>query len=400
MTTHPDDATLLSLQAGDLRVAEADMLRAHLAACTRCAAVSAGLEAAVARMHPRDPGPPPFVAARIERALFAQIAAGRRRPRLVPRRTAVIATLVAGLSGAALATGALRAFVSPRPETNGEAASETLTPREPPLRASIASPSATALPAPLSLGDSPVPSSGREWPLAPSPLRRRTQPPVSPAGSSEAAWQAALRAPGAANWLALAAAASTVERRTEAYVRALEQGGGAEAAKALRGLVREGAVAAAVVRERLVEAGGASAEGLRLRCEMGLLAAPDLATVQSCQLFGRRFPAHPAVWSLALAAGHVAETLLGDPGLAVGEYTRALQAAKYAPAAGGEALWRRARARATLGEREEAAADLRLYLHLVPTSRGRAEVSSLARDLGVQDSDDTLDDVSRRDIAH
>ncbi|MFZ9886273.1 MAG: hypothetical protein ACO3JL_02120, partial [Myxococcota bacterium] len=209
--------------------------------------------------------------------------------------------------------------------------------------------------------------------------RRRQQVPLS-----EAAWQAALRAPETTNWLDLAERAPGAERRTEAYVRALEQPGGAKAATALRGLLREGVVTPQVLWERLEQAGGASAEGLRLRCEMGLLAAPDVATVRSCQLFGRRFPAHPAVWSLALAAGHVSETVLHDPALAVAEYSRALQAAKYAPAAGGEALWRRARARATLGERDEAAADLRLYLHLVPESRSRADVVALAQDLGVE----------------
>src|SRR5690606_6333157 len=102
-----------------------------------------------------------------------------------------------------------------------------------------------------------------------------------------------------------------------------------------------------------------------------------------CQTFGRAYPAHPAVRTLALAAGQVAETRLADLPLAVAEYSRAIMVSEYAGFSSSEALLSRARARSRLGDREEAQADLRLYLHVAPEAYNRPDIRMLADALGV-----------------
>ncbi|MFZ9889812.1 MAG: anti-sigma factor family protein, partial [Myxococcota bacterium] len=150
MTAHPEDATLLALLAGDLSTADAERLSAHLSDCPRCQGARQGFEAALERLHQSGAEPSPFVVARLERTIFSRLAGTSPRPKLVPRRTAATAALMAGLSGAALAPGALRVFVDPRPDA-AAAPIESLAPRQPPLRAAIAMP--TLLPEVTSASD-------------------------------------------------------------------------------------------------------------------------------------------------------------------------------------------------------------------------------------------------------
>ena len=85
----------------------------------------------------------------------------------------------------------------------------------------------------------------------------------------------------------------------------------------------------------------------------------------------------------AYATGRIAEERLGDPSLAVAEYTRALLMRGDDRLASGDALFSRARCRAQLGDLAEARADLRLLLHVDPSSAARGEVRALATRLAV-----------------
>jgi tetratricopeptide (TPR) repeat protein len=174
-------------------------------------------------------------------------------------------------------------------------------------------------------------------------------------------------------------------RALKAYLQSLAGAEGTQAAHRLRVVVSKGMASETELLEMLATHPRAqnSAEGMRLLCEWRLKVRPDRQAVQSCQAFGQAHPAHPAVHRLALAAGLVAENHLQDWNLAVEEYSRALVVSEFAELPSSDALFFRARARARLGQVQEARADLRLFLHVDSSSWNRKEVDDLMRKLNI-----------------
>ena len=170
-----------------------------------------------------------------------------------------------------------------------------------------------------------------------------------------------------------------------AYFQSLTGVEAVQAANRLQAMVSKGMATKEELIEELANHSPArsSAEGMRLLCEWRLKVRPDRQAVQACQVFGQAHPAHPAVHRLALAAGLVAENHLQDWDLAIEEYSRALVVSEFAELPSSDALFFRARARARLGQIQEARADLRLFLHVDSSSWNRKEVDDLMRTLNI-----------------
>lgn len=394
---HVPDETLLALLAGDLPASDVTPAQSHLGMCPTCQRSRARL-AAVHAAFDDDRQPSPFVSARMKRRLSEALAVEvSAPPRLVRRSRAAAAVAFAALSGAAVAmTASSRAPSSDEALDRVEVRAPAVVAE--PVRVVPAQPLLLAEPAPprkVALAPREDRSPPRPRPRATAadragPSLRVAVAPgtLAPAEALEAAWEDAVTGQEPADWVALGDAfvqAGAHDRAVDAWVRALDSDAGEAALQRLTSVTREGLVQPEDVVERLegLGEGQGGAETLRLRCEWGLKHRGDRAAVEACRAFGRSYPAHPAVRSLAIAAGHVAETRLDDLSMAVEEYSRALVVSEYAGVPGSEALLARARARARLGDLPEAQADLRLYLHVAPEAYHRPDIRLLATELRV-----------------
>jgi tetratricopeptide (TPR) repeat protein len=215
----------------------------------------------------------------------------------------------------------------------------------------------------------------------------RAQGTPTPEAALATAWHELDDAPsGDPRWLdvgEMSALAGSKDRAQQAFVKALAAPKGIEAANRLSRMATDGSLngAAAINAIEADDAARQSPEGMRLICEWSLRYRGDAEAVASCQAFGQHYPAHPDMRSLALAAGRIAEFRLLDLRLAEREYSRAILLSQYANTPGTAALLARARCRSKIGEREEARADLRLFLHIQPEAKWREDVRSLAKTL-------------------
>lgn len=195
---------------------------------------------------------------------------------------------------------------------------------------------------------------------------------------------------GAPEWIGvgdLYAQAGEAERAGKAYLEALKGAGAKTARQRLTQVAAADPSAARTLltKMRAEQADHSAAEALRLRCEWGLRIHADRQAVLDCRAFGQRHPEHPAMRTLALAAGETAERRLSDCRLAIGEYSRALLLGKTSGIATAGALVARARCREQVGEAEEARADLKLYLVMRPAGAYDDAVQGLAKRLGATD---------------
>lgn len=195
---------------------------------------------------------------------------------------------------------------------------------------------------------------------------------------------------GAPEWIGvgdLYAQAGEAERAGHAYLEALKGAGAKTARQRLTQVAAADPSAARTLlaKMRSERAQNSAAEALRLRCEWGLRMHADRPAVLDCRSFGQRHPEHPAMRTLALAAGETAERRLSDCRLAIGEYSRALLLGKTSGMATAGALVARARCREQVGEAEEARADLKLYLVMRPAGAYDDSVRRLAERLGAVD---------------
>jgi hypothetical protein len=126
-----------------------------------------------------------------------------------------------------------------------------------------------------------------------------------------------------------------------------------------------------------------SASAMQVRCEQRLLHKRDREAVEACRAFGLEHPEHPAVRTLAFAAGRVAEDDVGDLEAAEEAYSRALLLSPFVGVTGTDALLARARVRAARDDLDNARADLRLYLHNEPAGKNDPAVAALASRLGL-----------------
>jgi tetratricopeptide (TPR) repeat protein len=380
-----DDATLLALSAGDLSAAQATSARDHVGSCAACAASLEALDAARVAFAPEEPSP--FASARMQRELSRALDGEIRAQRHAWRgQRVVVAVAVAAMSGAAIAMTAAGTFRSEPPPAPAPAPAPGPQAQAPLL---------AEVPRPPVVEAAPVTDAVEEQveivpEVVEPPARRRVAaaalPQSTPLQRAETALAAAEESSALLEAGDLFEEADAPERAVEAWVPALATDTGDAARLRLSRLVRRGVVDPDEVLARVAEDESAlrSAEGMRMACEWGLKYRQDRRAVADCQAFGRAFPAHPATRALALAAGSAAETRLGDLELAVAEYSRALLVSEYAGVPGTDALVARARARAKMGERDEAQADLRLYLHVVPHGWNRAEIRDLALQLGLE----------------
>lgn len=177
-------------------------------------------------------------------------------------------------------------------------------------------------------------------------------------------------------------AAGAPDRAVGALVSALS-GPRARDAKARLDVLasRDGTLARRALR---ATSGASAAEAARWACEWGLRLDKDRAAVERCRAFGADHASHPAVRTLALASAETAEVLLEDHVLAEREYGRAILLSELAGDPNLDALIGRARVRLALGKRDEARADLALFLSLRPAAKNRASVRALAQKLGLR----------------
>jgi hypothetical protein len=321
--SHPDDATLLALVRGEDLAAE---MHDHVRGCAAC---SSAVDAFRVVVSSAERAPAPFASVRMRRmldkSLDGELRAQRSRWRPAHVATAMACAAIAGACVAAISTGAW------------DRVAQTAAAARPPH-----------------VGDDVV--------SVQSDARIREGDALARSGHAEQAARLYVSALDG-SWSDLAA-----ER-----LRALVVGmGDAEAEALVAHWLRE--LDRSVGRKR-----GQAA--MRLRCEWALLFRGDRTAVEMCQAFAREHPADPAVQRLAFATGKLAEERLRDPTLAVAEYTRALLGSAAVPTS--DALFSRARCRADLGDVAEARADLRLYLHLDPRARERAEVQALVERLAL-----------------
>lgn len=426
---HVEDASLLARLAGDLPATEAARIDAHLASCPGCRGSLEAFQRVRGGLLAGSQEPSPFASARMKRGLAEALRSGPvTAPRLVRRSRAAAAVAFAAISGAAVAMTATRSTTDV-PANLSESASTgasgaAMAPAVPvgPVRAAAAvarellSPPAVVLERPV-LSD--VEASKRDGRQREERLQQRPRRgPLDEDGRAsadgagqaasgvrvalahrdqrarerdrgealEAAWQKATSGSGTPDWVALGdafAQAGAIDRAADAWVEGLASPASATAAQRLSSAAREDVLDPDALLQRLASAALDNAEALRLQCEWSLRHRGDRAAVESCRTFGRAYPAHPAVRTLALAAGQVAETRLDDLPLAVAEYSRAIMVSEYAGVPSSEALLSRARARTRLGDRAEAQADLRLYLHVAPEAYNRGDIRALADTLGV-----------------
>jgi tetratricopeptide (TPR) repeat protein len=373
---HPSDLALLAMDDGELSAKAEAGLRAHLAACAACSRARAAL--LLAREHAvalGGVGPGPFARVRARHRLVKALegeprpAAARRSLGRVPAAVGVLA-----LSGAALAVGGDWGPRERGPPTGAAVVEPTpVAPvAEPPAEQDLA----------LAPESPPEPPAAPLARAAPRPARALAEP-AAEAVDERGLRERALAAGEPTNWLALGdflVQSGALPRGAAAYGEALRRFGSQPAGVRLSALLRGGRLALpdalAELEEPLSAAGRVQAR--RLRCEWGLAHRGDRAAVEDCRTFGRAHPDHPAAPALAFGAGRLAEIRLHDLPLAVAEYSRALLVADAAGVPSPEALFARARARAALGDAEEARADLRLYLHVAPEARHRDEVRALA----------------------
>jgi hypothetical protein len=347
---HVDDAVLMGLASGGEPSADQ---RAHLAGCAACASALATF--AAVRDAARGAPVSPFASARAQRELERALDDDQRKQRRALRPSAVGALAV---SSALVGALAFAAVTRPRPV-----------------------PAPAPAPVPV-VATAPVSA-----PPAPVGVARASEPEASP--------------PVVAPVLAPVSPVDAPPRRVAPRVRVsadelLARGDGAGAARLLVAALGRGEPVESdlgLVLRRYPNAFTAidadlaritTPEAQRLRCAQGLLHRRDRTTVEACRAFARAFPEDPAVRTLALAAGRVAEDDLGDLELAEEEYERALLLSPFSGLPSTDALFARARVRAKLGELDEARADLRLYLHQEPAARHEAHVQELMQALDIR----------------
>jgi tetratricopeptide (TPR) repeat protein len=180
--------------------------------------------------------------------------------------------------------------------------------------------------------------------------------------------------------MASAASAPTTARELPAAAREAARSlvhGDDEAGAALAELVRRDADA---VLDALALVDDGAAQVARLRCTLGLRYRRDARAVSACAAFGQRFPDDPAARALAFGAGGLAEEL-GLLPAAVDAYSRVIVLSPLVGATWHDALFARARARAALGDLDEASGDLRIYLRQNPSAASSDDVVALMRTL-------------------
>ncbi len=364
--------------------------RAHVETCAACRAEIAGQRQVLADVQDahRHDRPDPFTVARHKRALMGRIGeAARPRRRLNLQAAAALA--IAACSGAAMAYGVIRyadrapavdPVVLGAPVPAAPAAPVAVVVDEPAPEAVEPAPVVEAAPAPV-VTKRPAPKK------RPKLARIEQKPSAKKVAARLLAEAADVPSGRTAHFDAgeVAALAGDADGATRSFVRALGSKKGGAARERLEIMAGDGSTSRAVVLGLIRDDDVArnSKDGLKLLCQWSLAERSDREAVMFCKAVAERFGQDPDVRRLALAAGRVAEHDLEDMDLARRLYTRAILVSQYAGLASTEALLARARVLARMGERDAAAADLRLYIHRHPEATYQDDVAELMRSLGV-----------------
>ncbi len=296
--------------------------RAHLDGCADCATSLRALSQATTIARALAPEPSPFVAARIERNIARALDGDVRSSRGLWRPTQVAAAMaVAAVVGAGFAAGS------------------------------------------------------------------RLDGPTTHTAQATAPTPAQIVSTEIARGDALAAAGHRGDA-VVAYTAALGGDVASAAGARIEQLVKQGGDQAAGPLLDLVDAHLASAtapEAMRVRCDLLLRWRSDGHALEACQDFVAAHPAHPARGALEGAVGRLAaQRLAAATAPTVLDDARARLLQQTTGLSSPAALLDRARCRADLGDDELARADLRVAFLVDPALSQRADVSALARTLGVQ----------------
>ncbi|MCP4504489.1 MAG: hypothetical protein GY822_31665 [Deltaproteobacteria bacterium] len=172
----------------------------------------------------------------------------------------------------------------------------------------------------------------------------------------------------------------------DAYVRALAGSGSEKARSRLNSLLADEPSRSVVLLERISKhrMAKSSVEGLRLRCELGLVHNKGRSAVMACHAFAGAFPAHRAVRVLLLAAGERAVHRLHDEKLAIELFSMALSPSDFGGLPSTKAVFARAGCYERLHKIVQARTDLELFLKLEPEAVHKHEVRSMAKRLGLE----------------